>query len=296
MRILWMAVCMLVPAADADLVSIRTRDGRTIVGRVDGIDEAGNYVGKTEDGSRLVIPERDVLSVDPKNPSATPAAPPERKPIADEEALRKLVRKILAEELRGMAGTPAATEEPAPSPPPEPSDTPAPPARWFPATVGSWWVYRRDGATTRSRERWEIASAAPCEEGLIKLDVVVRSLDEDPPTAARRWYYLGNDSLSAGAAPGKGGDVLLRAPLREGEDWVWSTPSRNFRRTCRSLSDTVHTPAGTFAGCLSIRAETAIKGIEGVSVAETITFAPGVGIVRIEGESPLILLEYEIAP
>ncbi|MBN1418835.1 MAG: hypothetical protein JXP34_08665 [Planctomycetes bacterium] len=353
MGVLWIAVCMLVPAADAEIVSIRTRDGRTIVGRVEGIDDAGNYVGKTVEGTRLAIPERDVLSVDLVGPPPTEAAP-ETQRVADEDAIRELVRKILAEEFQGAIGGTTAVEEPAstqvpasppsvfpapPSPapaapapapaseipacaaptsatpappassppavsaiptsavgaspaPPPPADMPAPPSRWFPVAPGTWWVYRRDGAPGRSRERWEIASATPIEGGTIRLDVAIRTLDEDPPRTARRAYYLGGDSLAVGALPGNGGDILLRSPLREGEDWVWSTTARRFRRTCRSLSETVHTPAGTFTGCLSIRAERAIKGLEGFSVAETITFAPDVGIVRIEGEDPLVLVEY----
>jgi hypothetical protein len=73
---------------------------------------------------------------------------------------------------------------------------------------------------------------------------------------------------------------LLCRPIEPGSAWTSVvSPSVTERYRIVGVDETVTVPAGTFDGCVRVRSQTRSAGIE--QVAE-LTYAPGVGLVRIE--------------
>jgi hypothetical protein len=74
---------------------------------------------------------------------------------------------------------------------------------------------------------------------------------------------------------------LLCAPIRAGNGWVSVTGvSATERYEIVAVDERAETPAGTFAGCVRVRAHLK-AGAAAENVLE-LTYAPGVGPVRIE--------------
>jgi hypothetical protein len=85
---------------------------------------------------------------------------------------------------------------------------------------------------------------------------------------------------------------LLCAPLRAGNAWVSVTGvSATERYQVVAVDERVETPAGTFSGCVRVRA-TMRAGASAESVLE-LTYAPGVGPVRIE---TFAVIDGKVAP
>jgi hypothetical protein len=155
------------------------------------------------------------------------------------------------------AGAPPRTE-PAPRPASAPGD-------YFPLAVGNEWVYRdespalppeRRGArrTVRILERTGDGYYRDSERGELRAD---RDCLHD---RSRR---------------------LLCGPITPGTSWssVVSVSSTE-RYEIAAVGETVSTPAGRFEGCVRVRAHN--RAEPGTDHVLEITYAPGVGPVRIE--------------
>ena len=86
-------------------------------------------------------------------------------------------------------------------------------------------------------------------------------------------------------------ETLLRFPLREGESWTWRAGSREFRRTVRSIRETVTIGRGdsrrTFENCLVVDfTSTSLRNGTPTSITSTSTYAPNMGLVRLEFKNP----------
>lgn len=138
------------------------------------------------------------------------------------------------------------------------------PGDFFPLAVGNEWVYvDRSPALPRG---------APPER-------VVRILSRSADG-----FYADNERGELRAD----GDCLrdrqrrlLCAPIRAGNGWVSVTGvSATERYEIVAVGEKVETPAGTFAGCVRVRAHLK-AGAAAENVLE-LTYAPGVGPVRLE--------------
>ncbi len=141
----------------------------------------------------------------------------------------------------------------------------ASPAEFFPLAVGNEWVYRdespalpadRRGATRTVRilERTKDGYFRDSERGELRAD------PDCLHDRARR---------------------LLCAPIAPGKTWasVVSVSSTE-RYEIAAVGEAVATPAGTFQGCVKVRAHN--RAAASADLVNEITYAPGVGPVRIE--------------
>ncbi len=154
----------------------------------------------------------------------------------------------------------ACARAPVPPPAREPS-----PADFFPLAVGNEWVYRDE------------SPALPADrQGSTR---TVRILER-----TKDGYFRDNERGELRADPDCLHDRarrLLCAPIAPGKSWssVVSVSSTE-RYEIASVGETVATPAGTFSGCVRVRAHN--RASPSTDHVLEITYAPGVGPVRIE--------------
>src|SRR6266545_4534468 len=153
------------------------------------------------------------------------------------------------------AGAPA---RPPPAAPSAPSD-------YFPLAVGNEWVYRD-----------ESPALPPERRGATR---IVRILERTSDG-----YYRDSERGELRADPDCLHDRsrrLLCGPIAPGTSWssVVSVSSTE-RYEIAAVGETVSTPAGRFDGCVRVRAHN--RAERGTDHVLEITYAPGVGPVRIE--------------
>jgi hypothetical protein len=157
----------------------------------------------------------------------------------------------------GCASSGSAAAPPAAAPP---ADARAP-ADFFPLAVG---------------RRWTFLDRSPQAPGAARRTVTIVSRDA-------QGYYV-DDQRGALRVDGDclqdRSRRLLCAPLAVGHAWTSVVgPSATERYEIVGVGEKVTVPAGTFDGCVRVRSRVRTAGVE--SIAE-LTYAPGVGPVRLE--------------
>jgi hypothetical protein len=153
----------------------------------------------------------------------------------------------------------------APAAPPRPPASASGVADFFPLAVGSEWVYRDESPALPAERRGQTRT--------------VRILERTPDG-----YYRDNERGELrldGDCLRDRNRRLLCAPMEKGRSWssVVSVSSTE-RYEIAEVGESVQTPAGRFDGCVRVRAHNR-AGPTTDHVLE-ITYAPGVGPVRIE--------------
>lgn len=131
-------------------------------------------------------------------------------------------------------------------------------AQYYPLAVGNRWTYRLNGKSDKQ--------------------VTVEILGQE------NGYFTDNQNgRLAVDAYGLRDDkrYLLRGPLEEGHTWtnVVSVSSTERYRIV-GVGVTCQAPAGTFQGCVRVEGRNRMDA--NTSLVNTMTFAPGVGIVRLD--------------
>lgn len=149
--------------------------------------------------------------------------------------------------------------------PARPSRAPAAPGDYFPLAVGNEWVYRDE------------SPALPPERQGTRRTVRILERTADG-------YFRDSDRGELRADPDCVHDRarrLLCAPLAAGKGWssVVSVSSTE-RYEIAAVGEAVTTPAGRFEDCVRVRAHN--RAGPGTDHVLEITYAPGVGPVRIE--------------
>jgi hypothetical protein len=191
------------------------------------------------------------------------------------------VRHLVGLALLGLiACVHADTTAPAPAPA-QSAQTGA--ARYFPLAVGNRWTYRATGGGTTAVE-----------------DVQIRSVQDGQYADNRgRLLWVSADGLRDQSR------VILRTPVEAGRSWnVVLGPDSVEHWRIDSVGKVCSTPAGNFSDCVEVKST--INPKPDVELVNHITFAAGVGMVRIRTtvlhngvETPqtdLVLTGYEVAP
>jgi hypothetical protein len=139
------------------------------------------------------------------------------------------------------------------------------PARWFPLAVGNEWTWEDQSPQLPADRRGTLRTVRITE----------RTADG---------FYRDNERGELRAEADCVRDrvrQLLCAPLRVGTSWksVVSVSSTE-RYEIAAVGEAVTTPAGTFKDCVRVRAVN--RAGAGTDLVNEITYAPGVGPVRIE--------------
>lgn len=139
------------------------------------------------------------------------------------------------------------------------------PAEFFPLAVGNQWVYVD-----------ESPSLPPDRRGAPR---TVRILER-----TKDGYYRDSERGELRADPDCLHDRLRRllcVPIAAGNGWASVVSmSSTERYEVAAVGETIQTPAGTFAGCVRVRAHNRVD--PRTDHVLEITYAPGVGPVRIE--------------
>lgn len=167
-----------------------------------------------------------------------------------------------------VGGRPAPTPVPTPTPAPAPIPTPAPtrpaaptPAEFFPLAVGNTWTYldRSPSQATGSHHTVRIVKRDADGYFVDDQQGALRADDDCLHDRSRR---------------------LLCKPIQTGTSWSSViSPTVTERYRIVGTGEKVTVAAGTFTGCLRVRSQARLEGAE--QIAE-LTYAPGVGLIRIE--------------
>jgi hypothetical protein len=139
------------------------------------------------------------------------------------------------------------------------------PAGYFPLAVGNEWTWEDQSPQLPAERRGELRTVR----------ILERSADG---------FFRDNERGELKAGPDCVRDrvrQLLCAPLTPGTSWksVVSVSSTE-RYEIAAVDETVVAPAGTFKGCVRVRSVN--HAAAGTDLVAEITYAPGVGPVRIE--------------
>jgi hypothetical protein len=149
---------------------------------------------------------------------------------------------------------------------PKASPPSAGPSEYFPLAVGNEWIY-----ADRSPQ------LAPADREARQR--VVRILSRDA-----EGYYLDNERGALRADPDCLHDRLRRLlcrPFQPGSNWSSVVSVGSIERyEIAGVGERVETPAGTFDGCIRVRAHN--RAGPDVEHLMELTYAPGVGPVRLE--------------
>ena len=183
-------------------------------------------------------------------------------------APRSLVIALVACACAGTPPAPAGrapTPAPAPAPPPAPAPAPVPaapaPAEFFPLAIGNSWTYLDRSPQQPAGTHHTIRIVKRDADGYFVDDQggALRADDDCLHDRSRR---------------------LLCKPIQPGTSWASVvSPSVTERYRIAGTAEKVTVPAGTFVGCVRVRSQARVEGTE--QIAE-LTYAPGVGLVRLE--------------
>ncbi len=138
------------------------------------------------------------------------------------------------------------------------------PAEYFPLAVGNAWT-------------WEDRSPQlPADRPAVRtVRITERTADGFYRDSERGELKVDGDCLRDRSRQ------LLCAPLQPGTSWMSVLSVRSTEKyEIAAVGEVVDTPAGTFKGCLRVRALN--NAGPGTDLVNEITYAPGVGPVRIE--------------
>jgi hypothetical protein len=143
---------------------------------------------------------------------------------------------------------------PPPSAPPTPAD-------FFPLAVGNSWTFLDRSAQQPTAAHHTIRIVKRDSDGYFVDDQqnAIRADDDCLHDRERR---------------------LLCRPIQAGTAWSSVvSPSVTERYRIAGTGEKVTVPAGTFTGCVRVRSQARVSGVE--QIAE-LTYAPGVGLIRLE--------------
>jgi hypothetical protein len=146
---------------------------------------------------------------------------------------------------------------------PAPRTGPAAVGAYYPLAIGNQWDWEDQSP--------QLPAGAPS----------LRTVRITERTADGYWRDTGRGELKVGACLQDRQRSLLCGPIAVGTSWssVLSVSSIE-RYEIVGVGEAVETPAGRFTGCVRVRSNT--RAAAGTELINEITYAPGVGPVRIE--------------
>ena len=152
---------------------------------------------------------------------------------------------------------------------------------YFPVQPGLWHKYKRSSSDIIEKIKVDSVSK---EEGLLKIYFTQDRTYKNYTTSQTFQLEADGSNIYKPAIDGK--EVILRFPVREGENWSWKDKRSEYVRTYKSVSETVTTPAGKFDKCLLLEFTSTLYSINSEAKPLVITsrsyYAPGVGLVKLE--------------
>jgi hypothetical protein len=166
--------------------------------------------------------------------------------------------------------------------------------KYFPIRSGRFQLYRRADGETRERVRID----AVVREGAVTrvyctLQEIYRSF------VTSKAYLLEIEGNTIAMAAGDERELLLRFPLAANASWNWVARGREFRRSVHAVGRTVSVGRDdarrTYEDCVEIDFTSTPEG-EGApaSITSRSTYAPGVGLIKLEFLNDPQLRKYDL--
>jgi hypothetical protein len=160
-------------------------------------------------------------------------------------------------------------------------------ATYFPVKAGRFLVYRRgDGEFTE-----RIRTDAVVREGdLLRVFNTVKETYRDYATSKAYLVEIEKDTVFL-PTPSAEREPLLKFPVQTGDSWTWTSRQREFKRTVKSLTESATVgregESRSYNDCLVVDFTSTVDrdGVP-VSLTSRSTYAPGVGLVRLEFLDP----------
>lgn len=158
--------------------------------------------------------------------------------------------------------------------------------KYFPVKPGRFLVYRRADGEFKERIRTDSLTR---DGAVTRVAYTLEEIYRD--YATKKAYLLEIEKDAVLLSAGGEREPLLKFPARAGDTWSWQSRGREFRRTIKSLGETTVLGRGederTYADCLVVEFSSMIER-DGAPVLITSrsTYAPGVGLVRLEYLDP----------
>lgn len=197
------------------------------------------------------------------------------------QAIRKFLERDLAPEHRDWAEKALAR-----------ASTSAKPlatqlSQYFPVKAGRFLVYRRgDGEFTE-----RIRTDAVVREGeLLRVFNTVKEAYRDYATSKAYLVEIEKDTVFLPTATSER-EPLLKFPVQAGDSWTWTSRQREFKRAVKSLTESVTVgregESRQYTDCMVVDFTSTVDR-DGVpaSLTSRSTYAPGVGLVRLEFLEP----------
>ncbi len=154
--------------------------------------------------------------------------------------------------------------------------------KYFPVKPGRYMLYRRAVGDLRQRIKTD---SVMNQDGVIKVFYTIEEIYKDWSSSKTHHLDIERDAIVMTA--GEERDPILKFPLGEGAEWSWQLKNQEFRRTVRSMTDTVAVGTGSqqkeFKECLVVDfTSSMVRDGRTVSITSRSSYAPGVGLVKLE--------------
>ena len=158
--------------------------------------------------------------------------------------------------------------------------------KYFPVKPGRFLVYRRADGEFKERIRTD---SVVRDGAVTRVTYALHEIYRDYST--KKAYVLEIEKDAVLLAAGSEREPLLKFPARAGDTWSWQSRGREFRRTVKSVGETATLGRGederTYADCLVVEFTSTIERDGApVQISSRSTYAPGVGLVRLEFLDP----------
>lgn len=158
--------------------------------------------------------------------------------------------------------------------------------KYFPARPGRFLVYRRGEGDTLERVKTDSVTR---EGDVLKVYSTLKEIFRDYSTS--KVYLIEMEKDAVAMTAGADRETILKFPIRLGESWSWQSRGREFRRTVVSVNAVAtvgrEDARRTYSECLQVAFTSSIeRGGAPVEITSKSTYAPGVGLVRLEFDSP----------
>lgn len=156
-------------------------------------------------------------------------------------------------------------------------------ALYYPVKIGRYMTYRRGDADFLERLRTDSLSR---EGDVLRVYHTIKENYREYAISKAYLIEIERDVVYLATSGGER-EPLLKFPMQSGDSWSWSAYGREFKRTVKSLGETVTVgregSTRVFADCLVIEfTSTILRDGAPISLVSRSTYAPGVGLVRLE--------------
>ncbi|HZE98365.1 MAG TPA: hypothetical protein VE981_15140 [Planctomycetota bacterium] len=156
-------------------------------------------------------------------------------------------------------------------------------AQYYPVKVGRTMIYRRGDGESSERLRTDSVTR---DGDVLRIFHTVQENYREYATTKAYLVEIERDSVYQ-PTTGEEREPLLRFPAQTGDTWSWRSRGRDFKRTVKSLGESVTVgregSTRVYPDCLVVEFTSTVDR-DGVpqSLTSRSSYAPGVGLVRLE--------------